>query len=360
MFFIPLLHIISEELDAILPFYYLKEDKAVMKKNLLLPICLLLGILYSCKPAIPSQVSSEDKEKAPLKALIIDGQNNHDHWPKTSLMMKSYLEESGLFKVSIARTAFAWKGKKMLETYALASAPTVLLDEPKQDPNFKPDFSKYDVVISNFGWRAADWTDETQKALEDYISKGGGLVVVHAADNSFPKWEAYNKMIGLGGWGGRTEKDGPYVYFNDAGEEIRDESPGNGGSHGPQHEFTITLRDHEHPITKGMPTQWLHSQDELYDRLRGPAENMTILATAYSAEEKKGTARHEPMLIVLDYGKGRIFHTPMGHADYSMECVGFISSFTRGVEWAATGKVSQDIPTDFPTAEKTSTRSFKD
>ena len=85
---------------------------------------------------------------------------------------------------------------------------------------------------------------------------------------------------------------------------------------------------------------------------------MEILATAYSSPDHKGSGRHEPMLMTLSYGKGRVFHTPMGHADYSMECVGFITSLTRGTEWAATGKVSQNIPTDFPTAEKSSKRSF--
>ncbi|MEL6254962.1 MAG: ThuA domain-containing protein, partial [Bacteroidota bacterium] len=308
-----------------------------MKYKLLLQLVgmsFLLVSLISCTSASGTENKSPMESRASLKALIIDGQNNHEHWPKTTMMMKRYLEESGLFEVDIARTAFAWKGEKMLKEYALASAPTEVLDEPKVDPNFKPNFSAYDVVVSNFGWKAADWSEETQKDFEEYVFNGGGLVIVHAANNSFPKWEAYNKMIGIGGWGGRTEKDGPYVYFNDEGKEVRDGSPGNAGAHGPQHEYIITLRDNDHPITMGMPTKWVHALDELYDKLRGPAENMKILATAYSAEDKKGTGRHEPMLIVLEYGKGRIFHTPMGHADYSFECVGFISSFNRGTEWA--------------------------
>jgi type 1 glutamine amidotransferase len=123
--------------------------------------------------------------------------------------------------------------------------------------------------------------------------------------------------------------------------------------------FRIIVRSESHPITKGLPSKWMHAQDELYDRLRGPAENMQILATAYSDREKRGTGRHEPMILIVTYGKGRVFHTAMGHGDYSQECVGFIVTFQRGAEWAATGKVTQTkIPEDFPGADRVSQRKF--
>jgi len=190
------------------------------------------------------------------------------------------------------------------------------------------------------------------------MKAGGGLVVIHAANNSFPGWPAWNEMIGLGGWGNRSEKSGPWIYTNDQGDVIRDTAEGRGGSHGKQHEFSVVIRDTNHPITKGMPREWMHTKDELYDRLRGPALNMQLLATSYSDPATNGSGRHEPMMFTVRYGEGRVFHTPMGHADYSQECVGFITALIRGSEWAATGEVTAPIPDDFPAADKTSARAF--
>ena len=294
-----------------------------------------------------------------LKALIIDGQNNHDQWPKITFMLKKYLEETGMFEADVKRTAYTWKGEAYLTDFSVEGVEnTQIVEQPKSDPNYAPDFSTYDVVICNFGWNAAPWPNETQKSFEAYMENGGGLVVFHAADNSFPEWPAYNQMIGLGGWGDRNEKDGPYVYYTDTDELIRDMTPGHAGAHGPQHEYQIQLRNTEHPITKGMPEKWMHTKDELYQELRGPAENMEVLATTYAAEEQDGSGRHEPAMMVLQYGQGRIFHSILGHADYSVQCVGFITTMLRGAEWAATGGVTIPIPHDFPTAEQSNSRNF--
>ena len=95
---------------------------------------------------------------------------------------------------------------------------------------------------------------------------------------------------------------------------------------------------------KGLPAKWKHTADELYSKLRGPAKEMTILATAYHAKEQNGTEESEPMLMVINYGQGRVFHTTLGHSTTSMSGLGFQVTLCRGTEWAATGKVTLPAP----------------
>jgi type 1 glutamine amidotransferase len=107
---------------------------------------------------------------------------------------------------------------------------------------------------------------------------------------------------------------------------------------------------------KGLPLEWMHGTDELYGLMRGPGQNMTILATAHSDPSNRGTGNDEPMLMALTFGKGRIFHTTLGHDSVALSCVGFMTTFQRGTEWAATGKVTQAVPATFPTANTVSYR----
>lgn len=329
----------------------------------LLLLCLaLFGVLASSDVSADHHGDHDDKATDKLKVLIIDGQNNHAAWPKTTMMMRQYLEESGRFTVDIERTKFTWRGGDLAKQFPLDDGKTYKdLPKPRTDPSFAPTFSDYDVVVSNFGYNAAPWSAATNQAFEAYVKNGGGFVVVHSADNTFGDWEAFNQIIGIGGWGGRDESSGPYVYFEDPSDDmIRDDSPGKGGDHGPAHSYALVHRDTEHPITRGLPQTWMHTKDELYQKLRGPANNMTILATAFADPKYRGTGRHEPMIMTIDYGSGRVYHTVMGHDDGAFACVGFMTTFLRGTEWAATGKVTlTDVPDDFPTATQTSQRDFE-
>jgi hypothetical protein len=323
----------------------------------LLAICFTVAVV-----TLIEQTSADDAHAAEkkLRALIIDGQNNHNVWPKSTHMMRDYLEETGRFEVDLYRSRYTWKGTRFGDDFKLDDGKEYEdLETPKTDEEFSPKFSDYDVVISNFGWKAAPWPQQTKDDFEEYMANGGGLVVAHAADNSFPKWKAYNQMIGLGGWGGRTEKDGPYVYFDLEEKLVRDTTKGKGGGHGPQREFPVIVREPDHPIMAGMPTMFMHTKDELYQSLRGPAEGMKVLATAFADKKHKGTGRHEPVVMAIEYEKGRVFHTTLGHDDYSFASVALITLIQRGTEWAATGKVTIEVPDDFPTDEKSSSRKYE-
>jgi len=291
-------------------------------------IAILLSVVVSV--ALFVAATSAPAAQPSLKCLIVDGQNNHN-WKETTPIMKKILEDSGLFTVDVATSP----------------------DKKADMSGFKPAFAKYDVVLLNYN--GASWCDATNQAFLDYVKKGGGVVVVHAADNSFGNWPEYNEIIGLGGWGGRNEKSGPYVYYQD-GKVVRDTSPGRGGSHGPQYPIQIVAREPEHPVMKGLPAKFMHSQEELYHSLRGPAKNLTILATALAEKEKRGTGRHEPVLMTIAWGEGRVFHTVLGHAGTQMKSVAFIVTLQRGAEWAATGKVTQKVPADMPTADESKRR----
>jgi type 1 glutamine amidotransferase len=273
---------------------------------------------------------------SPIRVMLLDGESGGTYhaWRETTPVLKKELEETGLFQVEVV------------------TAPPSRGDFS----NFKPDFTKYDVVVSNLD--SATWPADLEMAFEQYVKNGGGFVSVHAADNAFPAWQAFNDMIGVGGWRGRKEQAGPH-WFYDNGKMVPDTAPGAAGSHGARLPFQVTIRDTEHPVTKGLPKVWMHAGDELYARMRGPGANMTVLATAYSDPANQGTGHDEPMLMALSYGKGRIFHTTMGHDIPALSCAGFITTLQRGTEWAATGRVTQQVPSDFPSADAVSIRSVK-
>jgi uncharacterized protein len=270
-----------------------------------------------------------------IRVMILDGESGgpYHNWKATTPVLKKILEDTGMFQVEVVTA-------------------------PPHDgdfSNFHPKFSDYRVIVSNLDAPDGGWSEAAKTAFEQYVKNGGGFVVYHAADNAFPEWPAYNQMIGIGGWRHRTEAAGPHWYYKD-GKLTSDTNPGPAGRHGQRLPFEVVVRDPKHPITKGLPEKWMHAGDELYNTLKGPGQNMDVLATAFSDPGNKGTGLDEPMLMALRFGKGRIFHTTMGHDVAAIASVDFITTFQRGTEWAATGKVTQKVPGDFPTADKVSTR----
>lgn len=304
-----------------------------------------------------------------LKALIVDGQNNHN-WKGTTPVLKQIMENSGRFTVDVSTTpgdlprppaaprgqATAAQKAAFEKAQAEFKAKRAEAEKGRADEwaKWRPDFKKYDVLVMNY--TGDKWPDEVKTGFADYVKGGGGLVIYHAANNAFPDWPEYNQMIAVGGWGGRNEKSGPYLRLRD-GKWVHDPTPGRGGSHGPQHEFVVEAREPSHPILAGLPEKWRHYKDELYSELRGPATNVKVLASAYASKENKGSGENEPLLMVIEFGKGRVFHDALGHGPEQLSGLGFQVTFLRGAEWAATGKVT--IPPPAPgllNAEKVAVR----
>jgi type 1 glutamine amidotransferase len=186
---------------------------------------------------------------------------------------------------------------------------------------------KYDVLLLNYRDTPKGalerpetvWSPENKFAFLGAVRGGKGLVVYHHASSAFLEWHEFERAI-AGGWRGQ-------------------------GYHGPKHQFTVKMTNNDHPITQGMPSSFLHEVDELYANSVMFPEN-TVLATAYSDPSKPdGTGRDEAMVWVKRYGRGRVYVNAMGHDVDAMKSPGFQTLMIRGIEWAASGRVTTPVPT---------------
>lgn len=239
-----------------------------------------------------------------IQTLIITGQNGHD-WKAVTPLLRKALEDTGKFEVRVTEE-FRGAGPETL-------AP-------------------YDLVVLNYYEKrqpALWWGERAQNALLDWLKSGKGLVMYHFSTAAFDGWTEYEKLSG-GNW-----------------------RPQN-GHHSAAHDFVVDIKDTEHPITKGLKLKLPQPKDELYANLRWqPANTFHVLATAwddhalYGGKARQpipGPGLDQPMLWVLDYGKGRVFGDALGHDGPAVSTPAFIVTYTRGAEWAATGNVTLPIP----------------
>jgi type 1 glutamine amidotransferase len=261
---------------------------------------LLLAMATGLLFATTGPATAQTKE---VKVLIITGDHGHD-WRKTTPFLKDLLNKAG-HKVEVTE----------------APAKDLTADN----------LAKYDVLVLNYrntpkGAKenpASVWTDENKKAFTEAVKGGKGLVVYHHASSAFVGDDAFDKefeKIIAGGW--RKQ-----------------------GNHGKMHEFTVTMRK-DHPITKGIE-MFKHGRDELYQN-SVITSGSEVLATAYSDKDKdpKNTGKHEPVVWVSTYGKGRVCENVLGHDVEAMKSAGFQTLLIRCVEWAATGEVFCPLPAE--------------
>ncbi|MBO9616508.1 MAG: ThuA domain-containing protein [Dyadobacter sp.] len=271
-----------------------------------------------------------------IPVLIVDGFSNHD-WKQTSAVTKWILEESGRFKVDISTVP--------MDSLARAA--------------WNPSFSNYAVVVqntNNIQNTRLRWPSHAERNLEAFVEGGGGLYILHSANNAFAHWKEYDKMIGLG-W--RKSSEG-YSLEIGPSNQITRIPPGEGQGTGHGNRFNALIQIvNRHPINKDYPALWQTANTEVYYFPRGPAENLTVLSCAY---DSTSTKRTWPVEWVVTYGAGRVYNSSMGHLwigefyPPAYRCVGYQTTVIRATEWLATGKVTYNVPAQFPTAERQSLR----
>jgi uncharacterized protein len=239
-----------------------------------------------------------------IQTLIITGQQMGHNWKAVTPELRKVLEDTGLFEVRITEE-FRGAGPETLAPYSL--------------------------VVLNYQDRQPDqrWGDRADQALLEFVRSGKGLVMFHFSVAAFNGWEDYEKLSGCN-W-----------------------RP-NQGHHSAAHDFTVDIRDFEHPITRGLKKSLPQPKDELYANLKcQPEGSFHVLATAYDDHALYGGKARQPIpgpgldrpsLWTVNYGKGRVFANMLGHDVAAVNTPTFIATFTRGAEWAATGNVTLQVP----------------
>jgi type 1 glutamine amidotransferase len=282
--------------------------------------------------------NSKRASQEPIKILIVDGFSNHD-WQHTTRCIQAILDQSGGFDISVS-------------TYPAEGTA-------EQIDKWNPHFQDYDVVIQtcNNIKNKVQWSRRIEESLATYVENGGGLFVFHSANNAFPHWEEYNRMIGLG-WRGKDF--GWAITVDDEGKVVRiPAGEGEKTSHGKRVDALLT-RLGDHPIHTGLPQQWVAADIEIYRFARGPAENLTVLS--YAQDEKTGL--NFPIEWTTAYGKGCVYNSTFGHVWKTQKepkgicCAGFQTILPRALQWLAGRDIDISVPDDFPSQNAAQLRPY--
>ncbi|HEY3324176.1 MAG TPA: HEAT repeat domain-containing protein [Planctomycetota bacterium] len=184
-----------------------------------------------------------------------------------------------------------------------------LLVDTAEDPDIlsSKEINDYDVLVIHFmNWQKPAPGDKARENLKAFVEGGKGLVYVHFACGAF------------------QDGGNPWPDFIKIAGKVWDRKL---RGHDPHGTFQVRATDVKHPITEGL--QPFDTTDELYTCLAGDVP-VTTIAVATSKVDKKDYA----MGFVFDVGKGRVFHSPLGH-DVKAYAGGAGELFRRGTAWAA-------------------------
>jgi type 1 glutamine amidotransferase len=232
-----------------------------------------------------SPAAQAAEKPAKIRVLLIGGDDVSAHnWREISETTREILVDAGKFDV------------KVCEDPLILESATALKD--------------YDVIVMTiYSQRRPVIPAQAQENLLNFVKGGKGFFVQHLASASFPKWEEFGKLCG------------------------RKWVMGTSG-HGPRGVFEAKVVDKENPITKGLGN--FQADDELYSKLQGTGP-IHVLVEADSPWSKKT----EPLVFTLPYGKGRVVQNAFGHDRKALTNPNVEKIIARGVEWAATGKVTE-------------------
>ncbi len=175
-----------------------------------------------------------------------------------------------------------------------------------EDPHFLDSSAlhRYEVVVLHFmNWQQPSPGQKARSNLRKFVQDGKGLFIVHFGCGAFQDWPEFRNLAGRV-WDPKAR------------------------AHDPGGPFRVNITDVPHPITQGLKS--FETEDELYTCLTGDRP-VDMLATARSKVDKK----IYPMAFTFNYGKGRVFHSALGHDVKAISNPGAAELFRRGCAWAA-------------------------
>ena len=212
-----------------------------------------LVVTIACGLNYPSMTVADDE---PARVLIVTGVDYPGHpWRIQAIELRKALQASPQIDVRLAEDI------EILGTDLIFDYDVVFLNLKNYDPLKREETARNNLLR--------------------FIREGGGLMYFHFTGGAFEDWPEYQQIAGR--------------VWNPAFR-----------GHDPYQEFTVRIIQKEHPIMQGISD--FRVTDELYTCLDGQRE-IEVLAEAKSSVDNQ----MYPMAFIFTEGKGRGFHTVLGH-----------------------------------------------